>query len=66
MDSDPIVDEIHKVRAKIFRKFHGNMRAYFKYLKEREGEHRERLVTVGQLKSRRKSTGRAVSAASGA
>ena len=66
MDSDPIVDEIHKVRAKIFKKFNGDMRKYFQYLKEKEKEHQTRLVTLNQLTSPRRCRRKALAVRSGA
>lgn len=46
MASDPIVDEVHKIREKLLEECGGDLSVYIKRLKEREKEHRHRLVST--------------------
>lgn len=46
MAFDPIVDEVHKIREKLFEESGGDLAAYITRLKEREKEHRHRLVSI--------------------
>jgi hypothetical protein len=36
MGIDPIVDELHRLRAEQMARFHGDMDAFFRWLKEQE------------------------------
>jgi hypothetical protein len=46
MTSDPIVDEIHKVRERLLEECGGDIKVYLRRLKEREQEDRHRLVST--------------------
>ncbi len=46
MAFDPIVDEVHKIREKLLEECGGDLAAYMTRLKEREKEHRHRLVST--------------------
>lgn len=46
MAFDPIVEEVHKIREKLFAECGGDLAAYMTRLKEREKEHRHRLVST--------------------
>lgn len=42
---DPIVEEVHRARAALWRKCGGTLEGLFRYLQEREAAHPERLVS---------------------
>jgi hypothetical protein len=42
---DPIVDEVHKIREKLLDECGGDLSAYMERIREREKEHRHRLVS---------------------
>lgn len=44
MWKDPIVEEIHAIRADIDASFGGDMHKYVEYIRARERNHAERLV----------------------
>ena len=46
MLQDPVVEETHRVRREIAAQFDDDVHAFFKYLREREAEHPERVVTL--------------------
>ena len=46
MPFDPIVEEVHNVRAKLFEECGRDLSVYMTRLKDREMEHRHRLVST--------------------
>ena len=54
MWKDPIVAEVHRARAKLLKKFGGDMDKLFDYLKAQEAKHPERIITKKDLDRRRK------------
>jgi hypothetical protein len=46
MREDPIVDEIHRVRREIATEFAGDVHAFFQYLRRREAERPDHVVTL--------------------
>ena len=52
MWEDPIVAEVHRTRAEILAEFGGDFGKYIDYLRKREQEHPERLISAEELKRR--------------
>jgi len=52
MKTDPIIKEIHETRENLSRKFDFNIRKIFEDVRQREKEHKERVVN---LKTKRKN-----------
>jgi hypothetical protein len=52
MTFDPIVDEVHKIREKLFEECGGDLSVYMARLKEHEKEHRHRLVSTVEKSER--------------
>ena len=50
MINDPIVEEIHRIREKLSRKFHFDVRKIFEDVKQKERQHGDRVVNL-RLKS---------------
>jgi len=46
MRKDPIVEEIHRIREKLSRKFQFDIRKIFEDVKQKERQHGERLVNL--------------------
>jgi hypothetical protein len=46
MSEDSIVEETHRVRREIAAEFGGDVHAFFKYLREREAERPDEVVTL--------------------
>lgn len=46
MNSDPIVEEIHKIREKLLDECGGDLGAYLRRLKIQENQDRRRVVTT--------------------
>jgi hypothetical protein len=55
MWKDPIVEEIHAVREKIEREFDYDLRRIMDYLREKEKQHPERLVTMEDIRRAREA-----------
>lgn len=53
MWEDPIVAEIHRIRAEILAEFDGDLHAYYSYIRSQEEEDRMRGVTYVSLQPRR-------------
>jgi len=49
MKEDPIVEETHQVRREIAAQFGGDVHAFFKYLREREAERPDEVVTLERV-----------------
>jgi len=45
MQEETIVDEAHRVRREISAQFNDDVHAFFEYLRRREAEHPDRIVT---------------------
>lgn len=54
MINDPIVEEIHRIREKLSRKFQFDVRKIFEDVKQKERQHGDRLVNL-RLKSNRRT-----------
>ncbi|MEW6357924.1 MAG: hypothetical protein AB1696_16440 [Planctomycetota bacterium] len=50
MNRDPIVEEIHRVRQKIWDECGGDMKKFLERLKARESEDRDRIITLSEFK----------------
>jgi NAD dependent epimerase/dehydratase family enzyme len=46
MIQDPIVEEVHRIREKLSRKFQFDIRKIFEDVKQREQQHRDRIVNL--------------------
>ena len=46
MIRDPIVEEVHRIREKLSRKFQFDIRKIFEDVKQKERQHSERLVNL--------------------
>jgi hypothetical protein len=53
--NDPILDEVHDAREKIWKSCGGDWAKLFEYLQAREAQHPERLVGYEQFKERKAS-----------
>ena len=53
MISDPIVDEIHRIREKLLEKSGGDLDKYMDRLKELEKQHPERLAEPAPSRNRK-------------
>ncbi len=49
---DPIVEEIHQIRAKLFAECNHDLDRYLARMKASEAEHPERLVTLEEVRAR--------------
>lgn len=54
MRKDPILDEVHRSRAKLLKACGNDFEKLYKYIKAREAEHPERLAPPGLLARLRK------------
>ncbi|MDP2983417.1 MAG: hypothetical protein Q8O92_08815 [Candidatus Latescibacter sp.] len=50
MNKDPIVEEIHLIREKMLEECGGDLEKLMDRLKARESEHKDRLVTLKDIK----------------
>jgi len=50
MNRDPVVDEVHRVRDKLLEECNGNLDELMDRLSKLEGNDRERVVSMEQLK----------------
>ena len=55
MPKDPIVEEIHAIRAQIARECHDDLRQVFARLRAGERTHRDRLVRPNALRKPRQA-----------
>ncbi|MGD2085095.1 MAG: hypothetical protein PVH61_02830 [Candidatus Aminicenantes bacterium] len=46
MIQDPIVEEVHRIREKLSRKFQFDIQKIFEDVKQRERQHRDRIVNL--------------------
>ena len=46
MAKDEIIEDIHRVRRELAAEFHGDVHAFFSYLREREAKSDDRAVTL--------------------
>ncbi len=46
MINDPMVEEIHRIREKLSREFHFDVRKIFEDVKKKERQHGDRLVNL--------------------
>ena len=53
MINDPIVEEVHQARAKLLERCGGDFKKLVVYLREREKEHGDLLVTHENFKKRK-------------
>ncbi len=53
MIRDPIVEEVRRTRQQILERFGGDLDKYMDYLKSKEAEHPERLVTPEELRAQK-------------
>jgi hypothetical protein len=56
MMEDPIIDEIHEVRRRIFEECGGDLKRYFERLKAAEAMNKDRLVTLEEVQRRADSS----------
>jgi len=49
MTEDPIVEETHRVRREIAAQFGGDVHAFFRYLREREAQRPDQVVTLERV-----------------
>lgn len=49
---DPIVEEIHQIRAKIFAECNNDLEQLMDRYKAAEAEHKDRLVTLEEVRAR--------------
>lgn len=49
MAEDPIVEETHRVRREISAQFSGDVHAFFEYLRRREAEEPDQVVTLAPI-----------------
>ena len=49
MSEDPIVEETHRVRREIAAQFSGDVHAFFEYLRKREAEQPDQVVTLAPV-----------------
>jgi hypothetical protein len=56
MISDPIIEEIRRIRQEHARRFNYDLRAIVDDLRERERQHPERLISLPPKSPRRKRT----------
>lgn len=56
MVSDPIVDEIRRIRDEHAKRFNYDLHAIVADLQEQEQKHRERLISLPSKRPRRKRT----------
>jgi hypothetical protein len=56
MMEDPIIDEIHEVRRRIFEECGGDLERYFERLKAAEAMNKDRLVTLEEVQRRADSS----------
>ena len=56
MMEDPIIDEIHEVRRRIFEECGGDLERYFERLKAAEAMNKDRLVTLEDVQRRADSS----------
>lgn len=57
MESDPVVDEVRRVRKAYAEKFGYDLRAIAADLRKKEQEHPERLVSFSPKPAQRRKTG---------
>jgi hypothetical protein len=53
MWEDPIVKETHQARERLFARFDYDLGAFCRFLREKEAEHADRLVTLKPRPDRR-------------
>ena len=53
MVSDPIVDEVHRIREKLLEECGGDLDKYIERLREREKKHPERLAPLAPGKAKK-------------
>ena len=53
MADDPIVAEVRRAREQLFARFGYDLDRYLAYLSERERNHPERVVSVGEWRKKR-------------
>lgn len=53
MINDPIVEEIHRTREKLFAECDGDMKKYLDRLREAQKQHPERVITKDQMPPRK-------------
>ena len=49
MSEEPIVDETHRVRREISAQFGDDVHAFFAYLRQREAERPDQIVTLERI-----------------
>ena len=54
--SDPIIDEVHRIRQQLWDEYGGTREGFVACLKQHEAEHPELMVTKAELDARRKSS----------
>jgi hypothetical protein len=52
MMKDPIVEEVREVRRRIFEECGNDLKRLFERLKAAEADHKDRLVTIEQVRQR--------------
>jgi hypothetical protein len=43
---DPIIEDLHRIRRELASQFHGDVHAFFAYLRERDVKRQDRSVTL--------------------
>jgi hypothetical protein len=56
MKRDPIVEEIHEIRARLLDECGGDLDKLMDRYKSLEREHRDRLVTLEEVRARRRAS----------
>lgn len=49
---DPIVEEVHQIRAKIFAECNNDLDQLMAYYKASEAEHKDRSITLEEVRAR--------------
>lgn len=58
MKRDPIVEEMHRIRERMWDECGGNLDALIESLRASEAEHRERVVSREKVMEMRKAAGK--------
>ena len=59
MIDDPVVEEVYRARQSLIDKFGGDAIAWLRNLRAQQHRHGERLVTLQEVRARRKADGKA-------